>query len=244
MPAWLERQWPWLVWIIFAAIIGIGVAAANRYIPKQHLPWAKLDPTLPLGFGTKSQLLRLSLEPSETCMTLARDITDFETIPSEPKGPKGLDGSGVCGWKVARLVYGSDDTVLAPGEANMQCPLSVGTYLWMRELDVLAVERFGVGLAKIHHMGTYSCRRQRGNGSGKWSEHAFGNAWDVAAFELEDKTLISVKSDWADKGDEGAYLREARRAACKIFKVTLSPDYNAAHHDHFHLDMGPSSSCR
>jgi len=26
--------------------------------------------------------------------------------------------------------------------------------------------------------------------------------------------------------------------------LTLSPDFNEAHHDHFHVDMGPTRSCR
>jgi len=87
-------------------------------------------------------------------------------------------------------------------------------------------------------------RRQRGNSSGEWSEHAFANAWDVAAFELRDGSLISVLKDWNGARQKKKFLRDARSAACDIFRVTLSPDYNAAHADHFHLDMGPSSSCR
>lgn len=211
---------------------------ANKVVPPQHLPWRQLDPARPLGFGTKSQLLRLSLSTSKTCMEMARDIEGFVTVPSDPKRP-----SNTCGWDIARVVYGQNDITLA-GEANMQCPLSVGTYLWVRELDGLAQERFGTGLKKIHHMGTYSCRRQNGNNSGQWSEHAFANAWDIAGFELSDGRLISVRLDWPKSNDKAAYLRDARDAACKIFKVTLSPDYNAAHYDHFHVDMGPSSACR
>ena len=29
----------------------------------------------------------------------------------------------------------------------------------------------------------------------------------------------------------------ARDAACEVFGTVLSPDYNAAHADHFHLDQ-------
>ena len=35
----------------------------------------------------------------------------------------------------------------------------------------------------------------------------------------------------------GAFLREVRDGACRLFPTTLSPDYNAAHADHLHLDM-------
>ena len=229
----------WLVLIGFIAVIGAGAWAADRYIPAQHLPWKPLDPELPLGFATKGQLLRLSVSPSEVCMDMARDIDGFETIPSEPK-----EATEPCGWEVARLVYGRGDATLAPGEANMQCPLSVASYLWLREVEALAQERFGQGLSRIHHMGTYSCRRQRGNGSGRWSEHAFANAWDIGAFELADGRLVRVLTGWNGETEEQAFLRDARSAACKVFNVTLSPDYNAAHRDHFHVDMGPSSACR
>ncbi|TMJ11586.1 MAG: extensin family protein [Alphaproteobacteria bacterium] len=34
-------------------------------------------------------------------------------------------------------------------------------------------------------------------------------------------------------------LRGVRDDACKLFSTTLSPDYNAAHCDHLHLDEAP-----
>lgn len=173
-------------------------------------------------------------------MDMARDIDGFETIPSDPR-----EAPEPCGWDVARLVYAKDETRLQPGEANMQCPLSVATFLWMREVEQLAQAQFDQGLAAVHHMGTYSCRRQRGNRSGRWSEHSFANAWDIAAFELQDGSLIRVITGWESEDENRrSFLREARDAACQIFNVTLSPDYNAAHRDHFHVDMGPYSSCR
>lgn len=243
MPRWMERHWGWISLGIFALILTALFMLANRFIPGQHLPWAKLNPDNPIGFGTKSQLMRLSLSPSETCMDMARDIEALTSIPADPKGPKSR-GEGVCGWNVARTVYGGGSATLAPGEANMQCPLTIASYMWMREIDAIAQKRFDASLVKVHHMGTYSCRRQVGNGSGAWSEHAFANAWDIAAFELSDKTLIQVQRDWNGDKDRKAFLREVRDTACKLFKVTLSPDYNAAHADHFHVDMGPYSSCR
>ena len=127
----------------------------------------------------------------------------------------------------------------------MQCPLSVASYIWMREVDRLAQDRYGQSLARVHHMGSFSCRKQRGNGSGRWSEHAFANAWDVAAFELEDGTLIQLLRDWdGEDRSKRAFLRDARDQGCRIFNVPLTPDYNAAHADHFHFDMGPYSTCR
>ncbi len=225
--------------VIIALLGGLGILL-DQTLPSQHLPWRKLDPEAPLGFATKSQFLRMSFEPSKTCMTMARDIVPFNSIPAEPHKP-----NKTCGWKVARVVYGSEITVLKPGEANMQCPLAIGTYIWMREVDALADKYLGAGLKKIHHAGTYSCRRQNGNDSGQWSEHAFANAWDITGFELSDGRVISVQKDWKSKDKaRRKFLHAARDKACKIFRVTLSPDFNAAHHDHFHVDMGPTTTCR
>lgn len=230
---WLGRAFA--LWIFIALLWTL-----NRVIPNQHLPWRPLDPEAPIGMATKGQLLRLAVSPSEVCMAVARDIEMLNSIPSDPR-----DAPDPCGWDVARVVYGGAGSSLAPGEANMQCPLSVASFLWLREVNDLAEKRFGESVGRVHHMGSFSCRRQRGNGSGRWSEHAFANAWDIAGFELEDGRLIRVLTGWdSEDKDEREFLRDVRHEACRVFNVTLSPDYNAAHRDHFHVDMGPYSSCR
>ena len=38
-------------------------------------------------------------------------------------------------------------------------------------------------------------------------------------------------------------LRRIRDDACRIFGTTLSPDYNAVHHDHLHLEAGRPGLC-
>ena len=173
-------------------------------------------------------------------MDMAQGSLKLNSAPSNPHKP-----NKTCGWNIARSVSGSAAASLVPGETHMQCPLALGSYIWMRELDDIAQEHLGADLLKIHHFGTYSCRRQNGNSSGEWSEHAFANAWDISAFELTDGRLISIQKDWkSDDKSRRKFLRDARKSACKIFRVTLSPDFNDAHHDHFHVDMGPSKSCR
>ena len=225
------------IFIVLAAMTSL---ALDRNIPPQHLPWRKLNPEAPLGFATSSQFLRMTLSPSNVCMDMARDTDGFNSIPADPKKT-----NSVCGWETARVVYGSESGTLRPGEANMQCPLAIGTYIWLREIDTLAQIHLGSKLKTVHHVGTYSCRRQNGNNSGKWSEHAYANAWDIIGFELEDGRVISVLKDWKSKDkNRRKFLRETRNRACKIFRVTLSPDYNKAHRDHLHVDMGPTTACR
>ena len=42
---------------------------------------------------------------------------------------------------------------------------------------------------------------------------------------------------WKIRSGEARFLRRVRDGACDLFSTVLSPDYNSAHADHFHLDQ-------
>ena len=66
-------------------------------------------------------------------------------------------------------------------------------------------------------------------------------------FVLADGRRITVKDDWSGgTAAERRFLRVIHESACKRFGTVLSPDYNAAHADHFHVevDEGGASFCR
>src|SRR5215469_5087350 len=94
---------------------------------------------------------------------------------------------------------------------------------------------------RIDHLGAYSCRAVSGHD--KLSEHAYGLAIDISGFRLSDGTSVSVERDWARSGPKSTFLHHAARAACGYFSVVLTPDSNADHFNHFHLDLGPSRLC-
>ncbi len=221
---------------LFTLLLGV---IADRILDRQHLPWRSLDPDARVGFATDLQLFRVSLSPSSVCKSLADNAASFMSTDASAHRP--VDP---CGWDKARNVHGGHNVSFSPQKATMQCPLALGTYIWIQEIDAAAQEHLGSGLSSIQHAGAYSCRRQVGNNSGAWSEHAFANAWDIMGFELKDGRVISVLKDWDGDKDRRKFLRDVRGSACKIFRVTLSPDFNAAHKDHFHVDMGPTISCR
>ncbi len=126
----------------------------------------------------------------------------------------------------------------------MTCPLAENFTAWAR-YGVAPAARviLGSDLVRIETFGTYSCRTIAG--SGRMSEHARSNAVDIAAFLLADGRRVSVQTGWNGNGDERDFLRRLRQSACKRFRTVLSPDYNAAHHDHLHFDMGGKGSyCR
>ena len=109
-------------------------------------------------------------------------------------------------------------------------------------IEPAARARFGEGVRVIRHLGTYSCRRENG-GNGRWSQHARGNAIDIAGFELESGTVVLVASDWRGRGAKSVFLREIARAACGRFSAVLTPDSDREHQDHIHLDVGPYRIC-
>jgi len=41
----------------------------------------------------------------------------------------------------------------------------------------------------------------------------------------------------AAQSAEAQFLRRLHRSACDVFGTVLGPEANAAHHDHFHLDL-------
>ncbi len=234
----MRRRSP-AIYAVLIAVAAIIFIAVDRTVPSQHLPWRALNIEAPVGASTNAQMFRLALSPSGTCMALADNALRFSSTQADPK-----DAREPCGWTVARDVLGSEDGLLS-AETTMQCPLAIGTYIWIREIDSLARKHFEQPLKTVHHYGTYACREQRGNSSRQWSEHAFANAFDVAAFELADGQRISVLDHWSQGSrKQKRFLRGVRDQACNIFRVTLSPDYNAAHKDHFHVDMGPTSACQ
>lgn len=106
-----------------------------------------------------------------------------------------------------------------------------------------AQRHFGTPVSRLRHMGTYSCRNKTGGLRKGLSEHAFGRAIDIGGFELADGTVIDVKRDWYGGGAKSAFLREVARQACRRFQVVLTPNHDAYHKDHLHLDNGKYKAC-
>ena len=55
---------------------------------------------------------------------------------------------------------------------------------------------------------------------------------------------VQVLRDWGSDTAEGRFLAAAHSQACRYFNTVLGPNYNAAHHNHFHFDLGRARICR
>lgn len=127
-----------------------------------------------------------------------------------------------------------DVTNLGP----VSCPVATALQGWARYgVDRAARQILGSPLSRIETMGSYSCRNVAG--TSRLSAHATASAVDIAAFRLADGRRISIVGDWNSPSPQTrAFLRTIRDSACKRFGTVLTPDYNAAHRDHLHLEPG------
>ena len=165
---------------------------------------------------------------------LGRNQADFTPLPDQ------YFGAGCSTLNTVRVTYlRSDYSQLQLGNLGpVTCPVANTLSGWARfGVDRAARQILGSGLKRIDTMGSYNCRNVAG--TERRSAHATANAVDVGGFTLEDGRRIVVLRDWnSPDAQVRAFLRTVRDSACKRFGTVLSPDYNAAHHDHLHLEPG------
>lgn len=131
------------------------------------------------------------------------------------------------------------------GLGAMTCPLARNFAAWAKyAVKPAARQYFGTEVVKIETFGTYSCRNIYGGRSGRLSQHATSNAIDVSGFVLADGRRIMLDGGWQGDRDSQDFLRALHKSACRRFGTVLGPDYNAAHYNHFHMDMSGSGYCR
>jgi hypothetical protein len=143
------------------------------------------------------------------------------------------------------------------GGCSLPYPLSVGSLGKSVELDPPAImncamadtmakftstviqpaakAEYGKEVAGLQQASAFVCRPRHGTTT--LSEHAFGNALDIARFGLEDGTGIDVKPDPDEKA--ARFLAAVRKAACGPFKTVLGPGADADHALHLHFDLAP-----
>jgi hypothetical protein len=108
-----------------------------------------------------------------------------------------------------------------------------------------------LGLGKATFSSAYSRRNVRGTNHP--SKHSYGLAIDVHTFSGPDVGTLRVDRDYEPGlGDEmdcvgspvtqgGAVLKilQCQLVRSGLFYLVLSPDFDDAHHDHFHLEAKP-----
>ncbi len=108
-----------------------------------------------------------------------------------------------------------------------------------------------MGVVKALFSSAYSRRNVRG--TSRPSKHSYGLAIDVHSFAGDDFGTLRIDRDYEQGlGDAidcvgmpltqgGAVLKvlQCQLVRSGLFHLVLSPDYDDAHHDHFHLEAKP-----
>jgi hypothetical protein len=223
------------LFLVIATALTVAVIEGAAYVAmhRQDFPWTKLDLDDPVGLATAAKLADLRQDPGR-CRALLIDIGDADRpIPPLRSGPH-------CGYSDGmRLTPESARSVqFRPPGPVTSCPMAATLALWERDIvQPAAVRHFGQRVTRFVHAGSYSCRRLYGRSQGEFSEHATANAFDVLGFILADGRAVSVLRHWPGSDSRAGFLRDVRDGGCRLFATVLSPDYNAAHSDHMHLDQ-------
>ena len=221
---------------LLAALLTLAVSAARVSIPPEWSPWAPLELDAPPNVLTRYKLSRLSRDPALCASVLEDAAMTYRRLPDEATGPS-------CGLFDAVAIERTASEVGQP--FALTCRSAVSLALWEKHTVAPAAEQhFGVPVQRIEHFGSYACRNVYGRPDATRSRHATAEAFDVAGFVLADGRRIRVLGDWHEESAAAQFLHDVRDGACDFFDGVISPDYNAAHRDHLHLDRGPYRFCR
>lgn len=205
-------------------------------LPAEWNPWAPLDVRVKPNLLTRFKLMRLRDNPQLCDQVLSSSgLRVTRQRDSDP--------DAACPLSNTLRVQGGEVTLSSSFLAS--CPLAVAFALFERHaLQPAAQAAYGQRVARVDHLGSFACRNMYSRENGARSQHATANALDIAGFRLADGRTISVLKDWPKENADARFLRQVREGACDTFNVVLSPDYNAAHRGHLHLDVGPWWMCR
>ena len=173
----------------------------------------------------------------------ANDKSCYAELEARGVGFKKTKRSGIAqAVEISGALGGVE--VAGQGALVIDCSLAVSLAEAGRYLRALGVE-------KATYSSAYSRRNVRG--TNRPSKHSYGLAIDVSGFSGSELGTMKVAHDYEQGlGDAvdclgtpatqaGAVLKvlQCQLVRSGLFHLVLSPDYDDAHHDHFHLEVKP-----
>ena len=227
-----------LAFALAAGVISLPVIILPSDLPQHNRPWAMLDLDAEPGRFDRWKVRAMSFDQAMCRDAMVASRAQVRLLPDRVQ-------SNQCHIRGRTQIRRLSQARLAP--VDTKCSIAARLYLWERQiLQPAAQELLGARVARISHFSSFSCRPMRTSRgtSTRMSQHATANAFDISGFVLSDGRHITLQKHWNGSAAEAKFLRRARDGLCSWFNVTLSPDFNALHADHFHVDMGPFLSCR
>lgn len=233
-----QRRRPAPLFVVVMLAIAFVVGLRQGYIPVRYLPIPALDLKEPGLWFVDFRLAALKRDRALCAAAIQSPVIEAGPVTD------GTIENG-CGWTNA--VHVSSAGGARVGIEKITCDTAAAFAMWMaHEVQPLARVHLGHDVKSVQHMGVYACRNIQGSKAltAFRSQHARANAIDVASFTLSHGRTISVAKHWKGDGAEAKFLHAIHAGACRYFRVALGPDYNAAHHNHFHFDRGAFKSCK
>lgn len=199
--------------------------------------------------------LLLALIGATACGSSAR--FDPIALGDVPVGVQGICGNteilgrsetpineGACGISNPVRVYAVSGVRLN-AQPVLNCRTARTLNEWVVEKAGPISASAGEQLSNLRVVASYACRTRNHQAGAKLSEHAKGNAIDIAEISFASGKSVSVLDDWG-KGRDGQMLKAFHEGACGIFGTVLGPESDPFHRDHFHFDTAKhrSAYCR
>jgi hypothetical protein len=180
----------------------------------------------------KTEPAPTSQERAKCEMQLKRNGAVFEPI-------KPIRDSAECAIDAPVELRAINASIKLDTPAKLSCDAALALTEWVQQsvVPTLKIAMPDKELTSLANASGYVCRNRNHSANGKISEHAKGNAFDIASFSFGDGSKMVMKPRAKDGTMEGAFQRSITAAACLFFTTVLSPGSDATHQDHLHIDV-------
>ncbi|OBZ93224.1 extensin [Pararhizobium polonicum] len=194
--------------------------------PAAEQPDTPLQPDLTIKAG----------DPKEygACLTALKELG--ATFREE----KRIDDGKGCGIDKPLTLQTVLPGITLKPEGKMRCETALELARWTKDAVLpaakVALENEGP-LITINQASSYICRLRNNATTGKISEHARGNAIDIASFTFKNGKSIEIQPRDDDSTLAGAFQRAVTATGCLYFETVLDPGSDEAHENHLHFDV-------
>lgn len=179
------------------------------------------------------------VEPEDE-KALASCIDELKSMGAEFETAPRIDDGNGCGIDKPLIVKSVSQSVKLSPAGTMRCETALELARWMRDSVApaaqTAMEKEG-GVTTINQASAYVCRLRNNAATGKISEHARGNAVDIASFTFKSGLTVAIQPREEDSTLVGAFQRAVTATGCLYFSTVLDPTSDEAHENHLHFDV-------
>lgn len=165
-------------------------------------------------------------------------IAELKAMGAEFREVGRIDDGDGCGIDRPIEVKTLGNGIMLSPPGTLRCQAAVNLARWTHDVVTPMLERSRPGeiLTEVNQASAYICRKRNGARTGKISEHARGNAVDIAGFTFRSGKTFTISPREEDSTLNGAFQRAIASAACLYFSTVLDPGSDKAHETHLHLD--------